>query len=644
MKNHFTSHPSTAGLRRATSGAVVWPRVLLLLLLGLLLLGLPARAQYTNWAKPFGASAQRSAVVTDAVTGRSYVLTTFTGFITVGSFNFTSVGGRDLLLVCYKSDGTVSWARQMGGPANEQMGDLALDAKYLNVVYVTGSFQSTMSLENAEGKPYTLTSKGGSDAFVAKYTQHSGTLNWARGIGGTGPDYGNGIDVSNAGHAYVTGSFTGSMTLNIPLGSLTLKSKGDSDVFLLRYESSGGLHFARALGEVGSDAGAAVGVHEATGDIYVTGSSAPASHPAISNVLVVKYDNLGIFKWKKLVGTAATHDRGQDLVVTDKGTYVTGYFAGSVTFGATTLTSAGSSDAFLVYYSHAGDGNAAWARQYGSTGWDEGHALAHHGGDTYLAGVFSGTVKFGSHVLNAKGGAGDQDLFVTRLAWDTTPLWAKGIGSVNFDRGDGGVAVNNLHIAYYTGGFGGPVTIKSTILNGPGNVIARVDPPEISDLTLVKASTDAFMWSLQNKPGINFMELGTKQINLEAIAVNKNAGSVKLILDGVEKIDNAAPFTWAGDTPVSGGTDYFGFTPTDGAHTLTVIPYSGDNATGVAGSGRTFKFTVVSKPFLDGLVLSMRIKTLIWHCLPMVKRSATRNWVPISSLCGQARVPLSWAA
>ena len=607
MKNHFsTSHSTHASLRRATAGAAVWPRLLLLaFLLGLGLLTAPARAQHYTWVQKINNTIQRSAVATDPANGNSYVLTAFTGFASAGGFNFTSLGARDLLLVCYDSQGGVNWARQIGGPGNEQLGDVAIDAKYPDHVYVTGSFGSTLSIQTTLGNYKTLTSAGGSDAFAVKYTASTGEVKWARQMGGTGNDYGNGIDVDGTGNVYLAGSFTGTLKFTLVNVTTYVTSKGNSDIIMIKYDPNGVLKMLRKLGDTGYDAGMAVSVHDPTGDIYLTGGYAPASHPTTSDVFTAKYNASGTLQWNKLAGTAATADQGQDLVASDKGVYVTGSFGSTATFGATTLTSNGSADAFLVYYPHLGGGNAAWARKYGSTGWDEGQSVAHSGGNVYLGGVFSGTVGFGTTTLNAKGGVGDQDLFVTRLAWDATPVWAKSIGSTSLDAGRGDISVDMNNTVCYSGAFGGSVTVKNTTLSGPGVMVTRIDPPTIKNLALINATKDAFVRNLfyskiQNsrQDDINCMELGTAQLNFEAVMLNGAAGSVKFTLGGVSKIDNAAPFTWAGDAPKDGGTDYFGATPAEGNHILTAVPYSGPNGTGEAGKAMQVTFTIITRPTL----------------------------------------------
>ena len=50
-----------------------------------------------------------------------------------------------------------------------------------------------------------------------------------------------------------------------------------------------------------------------------------------------------------------------------------------------------------------------------------------------------------------------------------------------------------------------------------------------------------------------------------------------------------APYALAGD---DGAGDYYAWTPANGAYTVTATPYSGPDATGIAGTALSINFTV----------------------------------------------------
>jgi len=75
--------------------------------------------------------------------------------------------------------------------------------------YVTGNFESIVDFDPGPGT-FNLTSVGGSDIFVAKYSS-SGALVWARRAGGATPgfatDNARDVAIDGAGNIYIAGSF-----------------------------------------------------------------------------------------------------------------------------------------------------------------------------------------------------------------------------------------------------------------------------------------------------------------------------------------------------------------------------------------------------------------------------------------------------
>ncbi len=611
MKNPIPFFSATRS-RRAAPGAKLPTRMLLAFLLGLL--AVPGRAQTYGWATKTSNMADKSVAVADKA-GSSYVLSRFNGTITVSNKTFTSLGGADLLLSKYFADGKLAWIARIGGAGDEQAGDLTLSVQE-NAIYLTGAFHSTVNFGKTDGTTATkLTSAGQADLFVASY-HAQGAFLWAQRAGGTGVEYPYGIDIDQNDNPYVTGSFTG--TTQFSNGNLvtSLTSSGSSDIFLAKFNDSGVFQLARRLGSNGTDYGTSVAVDKYSGgDVYVTGAYAPATHPGTPNAFVAKFNASAVLQWTKLAGAPATADRGNDVIIGWDGAYVTGYFSGSATFGNTTLTSSGSTDAFVAFYPRPGVPSAAWAKRYGGPGWDEGRSLTYANwiGSAvswylYVAGSFTGTANIAGTTLNAAGGAADRDVFVGCIAWHNGLNWARRLGSVATDNGytlhtvpdDVKLGGNSLLL---TGHLNGTVTLGAKTLSGPGGMVTRIDLPHINTFQSINAVTDADYKVLGVPAEINLMTLGSKQINLRANITPGTVGSVQFVLDGVTRTDNTAPFTWAGDAPKWGGTDYFAFTPTLGQHKLQATPFTGPNGTGVRGKTQYITFTVVNKPVIKNVTV-----------------------------------------
>jgi hypothetical protein len=609
MKNHITFHQSIPSrVRRASFGAQAF--ILLLLPFLLSLLAVPARAQKFSWAvQTNNLNSIVSKVVADQV-GNTYVLSGFEGTTTVGGTTFTASGFSDLLLARYRPDGTLDWVRQISSPEDETTGDIVLN-RASGLLYISGSFKQWLNFKKQDGSNGAqLVSAGGYDGFLAMYNL-SGTVQWARRIGGTGWDDAKGLDVDQNDRVYVAGSFNGTAAFpaNGPIATLT--SAGKSDIYIAKYNKFGALELAKRHGLVWADFGEAIAVNKQNGDIYVTGGYSPKELFGVVDFFVARYNALGILQWSKTHGSVVS-DVGEDIVTTPHGVYVAGHFAGAtggtISFGGATapLTSSGKTDLFLLYYPYAMNGTPQWAKRFGGTNdesmgnleyraWDNGL----NGGDLYISGSFSGTTSFGNVTITS---SGHIDMFLAHFNLSGTADWAIAVGGPQYN-GGARMSLQNSNTLFMTGVYDGPFTLGNSALSGKGSLLTRIDLPTVKDFGLIRAANDADAGLLASPAEINYMTLGTNQINIRATTVTGTTQSVRLILDGGSKIDNTAPFTWAGDVPKVGGTDYFPFSPSLGAHTLEVIPYSGLNATGIAGQKRTLQFTVVNKPVLTDVTL-----------------------------------------
>lgn len=113
--------------------------------------------------------------------------------------SLTSPGNnQEMFLARYNPNGSLLWARSMGGAGYDRVGGVCVRD---TTPYVTGLFVGTAFFGSQS-----LTSSGSGDVFVARYDPN-GTLLWVRKAGGTQGDVGNGIGVDGAGHAYITGAY-----------------------------------------------------------------------------------------------------------------------------------------------------------------------------------------------------------------------------------------------------------------------------------------------------------------------------------------------------------------------------------------------------------------------------------------------------
>ncbi len=146
--------------------------------------------------------------------------------------------------------------------------------------------------------------------------------------------------------------------------------------------------------------------------------------------------------------------------------YLAGYFNGTTTFGATTLTSAGGRDAFIAKRNRLGAWQ--WAARVGGTTDDFAYKVAlDNSGNVYLAGKFSSpTINFDTITLI---NAGADDAFIAKL--DSAGIWQWGIGVGGSGREICiGLAIDSTGAVYTSGSFESTsISLGSTVLSVSGS-------------------------------------------------------------------------------------------------------------------------------------------------------------------------------
>ena len=92
------------------------------------------------------------------------------------------------------------------------------------------------------------------------------TVKWAKDFGSSTNDVGTKIISDANGNTYVTGWFTGNMTM----GSTSLTVQGNNDIYLAKLDSTGAPIWAVSAGGTGDDRAYGLAI-DANGDLYLTG-------------------------------------------------------------------------------------------------------------------------------------------------------------------------------------------------------------------------------------------------------------------------------------------------------------------------------------------------------------------------------------
>ena len=158
------------------------------------------------------------------------------------------------------------WARQFGGAQADVGYGLAADA--VGNVYVAGYFNDVVDFDPGAGVA-NLTSGGDDDIFVAKFDS-TGSLIWARRMGGADKQRALDIAVDAGSNVYATGWFAGAADFNPGAEVANLTAPGESSAFVAKLDSSGNFVWARVLGGTGDSEGAGIAV-DANGNAYSAG-------------------------------------------------------------------------------------------------------------------------------------------------------------------------------------------------------------------------------------------------------------------------------------------------------------------------------------------------------------------------------------
>lgn len=364
-----------------------------------------------TWARSIGGTGYDSVhgVAVDTA-GNLYIAGSFTGTVTFGATSLTAVGDQDGFVARLDAGtGDIDWATAMGGSLWDTAWRVAV---HTGGVYAVGSFRGTATFG-----PFTLTEAGSVDGFVTRLDVGTGTVGWAVAISSTEYDHGHGVAVDPSGNVYTTGDFMGTAQL----GTVTLTSAGQTDLFVAKHDpATGAVAWAVPIGGASFDSGESVAV-DSSGAVYVTGHATPVSDP---DVFVARLDAAtGAVAWTRTFGVAG-YDYGVGAAVDSAGdVYATGTFQGTVEFGAESLTALGAATVFVAKLG-AATGDVVWARAMGGPDYDRaGDVAVDSAGSVYATGTFWGTASFGEASLTS---AGADDAFVVKLGtatvvadWDT---------------------------------------------------------------------------------------------------------------------------------------------------------------------------------------------------------------------------------
>ncbi len=427
------------------------------------------------WQHQMGGTALSDSVVPSSVavdaSGNSYVTGIMYGNVNFGTGTLTSAGRADMFIAKYSPAGAVQWVRQFGDAADQFGNGIAVDAS--GNVYVVGYFFGTVDFG---GGPLT---SNGYDIFLAKYTTNGVHL-WSKVLGGASSDMGQAIAVDPSGNVYVAGQFAA--TVDFGGGPLTsaggfdgFLAKYTTNGGFVWAKRVGGTSVDNVTG-VGVDTNGnptIVGYFQGTANF----GGANLTSAGAADVFVAHYTSAGVHQWSAQYGDA-DDQRAYAVAVDGSGNIaVTGYFAGTINFGGGSMVNVGGADMFLVKLSASGA--HLWSKQFGNTGTygNVGESVAFDpSGNVLLTGEIEDPTDFGGGLVVPS--VLTYDAFVAKFSASGVYQWANRYVQDWDDHGDGVASDPNGNVIvvgdfYQSEDFGGGLMLSP---GGTDGFIVKLGP------------------------------------------------------------------------------------------------------------------------------------------------------------------------
>ena len=342
-----------------------------------------------------------------------------------------------------KSDGglvidplsVTEWSTYYGDSGYDKPEGIATDS--LGNIFIVGT---TSSLERmASSDAYQATFSGGNtDVFITRFNQH-GLRQWATYYGGSGDDYGLGIDVDSYQRLYVTGKTNSTDSISSS-DAYQPENGGAFDAFIAEFDRHGMFIWDSFIGGSGDETGTSCHADN-RGNVYVGGQtdaggfiendslSALIPYSEGIDAFLVKFNAEGIMTWGTYYGglgdeyvRSISVDSLKNCLIAGSTNSETGIAAGM----SAQAQYMGNTDGYIAKFDSLGA--LVWGMYYGSAGRDTITGITSFGENHYISGntdstfVYSDTASYQS----AYGGGGDA--FVARLNPDGNTQWFSYLG------------------------------------------------------------------------------------------------------------------------------------------------------------------------------------------------------------------------
>ena len=452
---------------------------------------------------------------------------------------------------------------------------------------------------------------------------------WATQAASSDIGSGDGISAMPDGSSVVTGTFRGTVTF----GSTSLTSAGGADMFVAKVDPSGSYVWATRAGGSAADNGHAISALP-DGSSIVTGAfegtitfgSTTLTSAGGADMFVAKVDSSGSFVWATKAGGSSVAIGRAISALPDGSSIVTGAFMGTATFGSITLTSAGGDDVFVAKVDPSG--SFVWATRAGGAFDEVSYAIGSlPDGSSIVTGYFEGTAIFGSTTLTTASIA-DTDVFVAKVDPSGSFVWATRAGGSSSAIGRSISALPDGS-SIVTGAFEGTATFGSTTLTSAGGMdlfVAKVGPSG-SYVWAMKAGGSAADdgRAIGTLPDGSSIVTGYFEGTATFGSTTLTSASIVATDVFVAKVDPSGSFVWA---TRAGGTF------NDVSYAISTLPDGSSIVTGYFQGTATFGSTTLTSAGFGDVFIARVLSVPIAPLAPTAVAGNGQATVTVTPLAG----------
>ncbi|MFT3885996.1 MAG: HYR domain-containing protein [Flavobacteriales bacterium] len=347
-----------------------------------------------------------------------------------GSETLTSVGGRDLFLLCYDSNGVLQWKVRAGASGDDMATGVACNATQ---VFLTGSFKGQPVI--AGSNTSTGLSTTAAHGFLAAFKASDSSGLWRMDCASSNDAQLNAV-CTRGNDVYAIGQFSGTSckfynTAGEAGTGITTAAGQTDNAAVIAMTTVGAFQWARAVSNPSggdgtfsaqaiavSDNGLCIGGSTHNGSIFPgnTVINVAASPHDLAYVALLARAT-GNTRWVRTMYSpnGNAHQQAVKDIVMDRqgGIAVTGTFRENLLLpNGSTLTGSNNLQVYLAKFNAWG--KCKWGLAATGSGDDAPYGIAQDGnGHLYVAGIYSGSIAFNTTL---GGGGSSQNLF---LAWLT---------------------------------------------------------------------------------------------------------------------------------------------------------------------------------------------------------------------------------